>query len=247
MKAGTIKTSNTEANKNEMSLAAEPEGVKHEAVKHDAVKHDVAKPEAVKPEPVIRLLKTGSCPSLSGKSHLTYHVGCNDHQELFFCVVANSGGGMFSQEWVSLAAIQRALGKASSEKELTSFLLYPLFTGKSQNSPGFLFAALQGEGLVTASTTKRRCYELTDWAPFHAAMQAWAASGAGPKVEPNAAKGKGKSVKAPGDVTPTTPTKDVPAKKVEVMPLQVRADIVPTVEPQKPKTTSGKPPKKKAK
>ena len=162
---------------------------------------------------------------------------------MFFCVVANSGGGMFSQEWVSLGAIQRALGKASSEKELTSFLLYPLFTGKSQNSPGFIFAALQGEKLVTASTTKRRCHELTDWAPFHAAMQAWAASGQGPRLENTRASAKGRSGRAATKPMEKAVAAAVGGEGAEVpkTSTEVAVDIVHTVPAMAGENQSAKP------
>ena len=182
-------------------------------------------------------MKIASCPSLSGKSTLKYNVGCTPDSKIYFRVFENSGGGFFSQEWISLGAIQKALDKASSDKELTSFLLYPLFSGRSQNSPGFLLAAVKAEGLVQASTKKRRCYERADDSVFLAEVQAWMASGEGPKVETKAAKsgangkakGKGKAAKAIGDVPPTAPTKDVPVKVEVAMPLPVMADIVPTV------------------
>jgi hypothetical protein len=178
---------------------------------------------------------------------LKYNVGCTPDSKIYFRVFENSGGGFFSHEWISLAAIQKALDKASNDKELTSLLLYPLFSGRSQNSPGFLLATVKAEGLVRASTKKRRCYERADDSVFLAEVQAWMASGAGPKVETKPSKSKGKAAKAIVEVSPTAPRKDVPVKVELAMPLPVMADIVPTVEQEKPKTTSGKPPKRKAK
>jgi hypothetical protein len=221
----------------------------------EATTSETAKPAAsVTAEPSIRIVKISSCPSLSGKSTLKYNVGCTPDSAIYFRVFENSGGGFFSHEWISLGAIQKALGKASSDKELTSFLLYPLFSGRSQNSPGFLLAAVKAEGLVRASTKKRRCYERTDDSVFVAEVQAWMASGAGPRVEAKAVKSKGKAAKAIGDVPPTVPTKDVPPMVEVAMPLPVMADIVPMVQPEKPKAPAGKPnvlsgrpPKKKAK
>jgi hypothetical protein len=231
--------------------------------KPEAATSETAKPEAsVTAEPSIRIVKIASCHSLSGKSTLKYNVGCTPDSKIYFRVFENSGGGFFSHEWISLAAIQKALDKANSDKELTSFLLYPLFSGRSQNSPGFLLAAVKAEGLVQASTKKRRCYERTDDRVFLAEVQAWMASGAGPKVETKVAKGKasgratgkGKAVKAIGDVPPTASTKDVPVKVEVAMPQPVMADIVPTVESEKPRSPAGKskavsdrPPKKRAK
>jgi hypothetical protein len=213
--------------------------------KPEATTSKTTKAEAsITAEPSIRIVKIASCPSLSGKSTLKYNVGCTPDSTIYFRVFENSGGGFFSHEWISLAAIQKALDKASSDKELTSFLLYPLFSGRSQNSPGFVFAALQSEGLVSASTTKRRCYELTDWAPFQAAMQAWAASGQGPELEGKPAKGRGK---APEGAKGVKPVKVVPTAAVWGEGAAVSAtlpsgavDIVPVAAPEVPAASTEK-------
>ena len=126
-----------------------PAKTKPEVRTSEATTSEATKAEAsVTAEPPIRIVKIASCPSLSGKSTLKYNVGCTPDSKIYFRVFENSGGGFFSQEWISLGAIQKALDKASSDKELTSFLLYPLFSGRSQNSPGFLLAAVKAEGLV---------------------------------------------------------------------------------------------------
>ena len=144
---------------------------------------------------VIRILKVGTCPSQSGKSTLTYHVGCNAKSEIYFRVHANSSSGFFSQEWVPLVAIQQLFAQAPNEKEITSFILYPLFKGKSLNTPAFLFAGLKAEGLVVPSTTKRRCYECTDGKEFFAKVKALIASGVALSADDKPAKGKAKPEK----------------------------------------------------
>ena len=50
------------------------------------------KKEAVPVVPM-RVLKIGSTPSLSSRSELTYHVGCNAEEEIHFRVVGNTGSG----------------------------------------------------------------------------------------------------------------------------------------------------------
>lgn len=122
--------------------------------------------------PSLRILKVGACPSLSEKSTLTYHVGCNDKSELFFRVYANSSSGYFSREWVSLNAIQEAFSKTLEEGVITSSLMRGLFVGQSTNTPGFVFAALLAEGLVQPSGIVDRCYECTDGKDFFAEVQA---------------------------------------------------------------------------
>ena len=83
----------------------------------------------------IRILKMGSCPSLSCKSTLTYHIGCNGESEILFRVVANTGGGFFNDEWVSFNAIQGAFDKQPKDKPIAALMLQPLFQGRSMNSP----------------------------------------------------------------------------------------------------------------
>lgn len=116
-----------------------------------------------------RILKVGHCPSLSGKSELTYHIGCNTEGEIQFCIYANSANGYFNQEWVSLDRIREVLKENSG---ITSFTLQSVFKGKSQNNGGFLLAALKQERLVTVSELNERQYQTTDAALFMEAMKA---------------------------------------------------------------------------
>lgn len=129
------------------------------------------KPEATT-APSLRILKIGSCPNLSGKSTLAYHVGCDNKSELFFRVYANSSSGYFSREWIGLNVIQQAFAKVPADSAITSFLMRDLFIGKSTNTPGFVFAALLAEGLVQPSSIVERCYECTDGKAFFAEVQA---------------------------------------------------------------------------
>ncbi len=96
--------------------------------------------------PVIRILKIGTCPNLSGKSELGYHISHSQESGICFRVVSNSGGGFFSAEYVSFDSINKAIEEAP--KPITSCALAGLFRGKSVNTPSFLFAALLAEGLV---------------------------------------------------------------------------------------------------
>ena len=130
------------------------------------------KPDAPNVETSIRILKTASCSSMSGKSRLTYQVAHSDESGILFRVSDNSGTGFFSQEWVSLRAILQALTKAQSAKSITSFHLHPLFQGKSINTPAFLLAALKNEGVLVPSTTTRRCQEIADGATIEAEVKA---------------------------------------------------------------------------
>ncbi len=134
------------------------------------------KPKSATAGTPIRILKRGTCPSLSGKSKLTYQIGCTAASEIQVRVCGNDGGGMFGDEFVSLNAIQELFAKVPADKPLTSFLLVPLFEGKSANTPGFLFAVLKHEGLVQAGKDKQRSYERGDPKKFMAEVKALMAS-----------------------------------------------------------------------
>ena len=60
----------------------------------------------------LRIIKIGTCSSLTGKSTLGYHIGCNDQAEICFRMASNSGGGYFSPDWISLKAILSAMEQA---------------------------------------------------------------------------------------------------------------------------------------
>ena len=45
----------------------------------------------------IRILKTGTCPSLSGKSKLTYELGCDDRAGLQLRIAKNTGKACSAQ------------------------------------------------------------------------------------------------------------------------------------------------------
>ncbi len=121
------------------------------------------------PAPAMRILKIGTCPSLSESSTLTYHVGCDDASAIYFRVFDNSSSGYFNKEWVSMDSIGKALGASSN---ITSFTLHAVFTGKSLNNGGFLLSSLKNEGLVLASEDKKiRSYKLGDPGKFLAEVK----------------------------------------------------------------------------
>jgi len=127
----------------------------------------------MKPEPPskpeVRILKTGTCPTLSGKSTLTYHVGSDADSAIQIRVHANSGGGYFNQEWIPLSAILETLKK---QPRVTAFALRPLYAGKSTNSPGFLLAVIVAEGLAQSAGEKERHYVAADSTKFLAEVKA---------------------------------------------------------------------------
>ena len=126
--------------------------------------------------PAIRVLKIASCPSLSGKSTLTYELGCTSDSEIQIRIKANSGGGFFSQEWISLKSIEEVLAKTAAGTPLTTTALLPIFSGRSVNTAGFLLAVLKAVGLVRPLENKQRCFETVDSALFVGEVNALIAS-----------------------------------------------------------------------
>ncbi len=133
------------------------------------------KPERpVQPEaPAVRILKVSTCPSLSGRSDLTYHVGCID-EAIQLRVYQNSGKGYFNQEWIAFSHIRDAL---NSQAEITAATLRPIIVGKSVNTAGFFLAVLRNLGLIEVSTQNRRCYRHTESEDFETEAAQLMASG----------------------------------------------------------------------
>ena len=121
----------------------------------------------------MRILKIGSCPSLSGRSTLTYHVGCDKAKAIHFRVWANTAAGMFSANWVTMAEVSKLLSKP---EKFTSGALQPLFESTSRNNAGFTLALLQGEGLIEKSPDNSRAYQTANPAQFLARVNALVAS-----------------------------------------------------------------------
>jgi hypothetical protein len=121
--------------------------------------------KAKNPEANVRILKIHSCPSVSGKSRLTYHIGCTEDGDIQFRIHANTNAGFFSNEWLPLSTIQGALSKSIGP--FTSVVLAPLFRGKSANTSAFMVAALlQERGLIQRSKYGYERAEASQFQPF---------------------------------------------------------------------------------
>ena len=170
-----------------------------------------------KPEDTsMRILKSSNCPTLSGKSKLTYHIGVDPDSVIHLRVYTNSGGGAFSREWIALNDVQVALDKRIEGQHVTAFLLQPLYKGKSVNTPAFLLAALSQEKLVRVLKGKKREHEILDASGFIA------------KVEKLIASGVDVKVKEPTKKTASKPT-DTPIKKTPVKKSVKKAAVKKTV------------------
>ena len=110
----------------------------------------------------MRVLRTGSCKSTSGKSTLSYQIGCTPDSSIHIRITKNSGAGFFNNEWVAIEGIEKALAGGPKKQPLTSFLLHNLLSGRSTNSPAFLMAALSKERLLRVLKGKKRGHEFLD-------------------------------------------------------------------------------------
>ena len=119
----------------------------------------------------MRILKKAACPTISSKSKITYHIGATPDNEIYFRIHANTGGGFMSQEWVSLKDILDVFGEVQEGQPITSFVLQPLFQGKSVNTPAFLVAALADEKLLRLLKGKKRGHVVMDPEGFNARMK----------------------------------------------------------------------------
>lgn len=100
---------------------------------------------------------SGECPSVSGRSVLTYAIGRHDETgELHLRIVENSGKGMWFPGWASAKDID-AIVKGSAELTAKSF--HALHPGKSINTGGFVMAVLKDLGLIRASEANTRIHE----------------------------------------------------------------------------------------
>jgi hypothetical protein len=149
-------------------------------------------------EPSIRILKAATCPSLSGRSKLSYEIGCKNGSEIQLRIVTNSASGSFNREWIDVQAIRSVFERAPRGATITSDALRPLFKGKSVNNQLFLFAVLMNEGLVNPSDKSKRGYERAESIEF----MRWQQTLINGKGTPSATESKNKTAK-PKSATPS--------------------------------------------
>ena len=122
-------------------------------------KKAAATPKKEKTEDLsLQIILTSKCQTISNKSTLTYNIGVDDEDNIFVRIISNTGGGYFSNEWITLDNITSILSDAPADSTVTSINLIPLFKGKSVNTPGYLLAALVSEAVLSANQEKKRHY-----------------------------------------------------------------------------------------
>lgn len=95
-----------------------------------------------------------------------------DRQQIYITISGNSGGGYYSNEIVSLAAVEACL-PADSTQPIAAKSLAAAFVGKSANNPSFMAAILRSEGLLGPVENKPNQHQLAgDWSAWQSAMLA---------------------------------------------------------------------------
>lgn len=116
--------------------------------------------------PIHKVIKIASCSTLSGTSELSYYIGRDGEDKIFFLISNNTGGGYFNREWIAYKDVQAAL----TGRTISSIPLRQLFKGKSLNTSGFLLAVLIAEGLIERVSGKKNMYSLCPDESFLQAM-----------------------------------------------------------------------------
>jgi hypothetical protein len=112
----------------------------------------------------IEIIYQAECPSISGRSTLTYAIG--RHKEdgtLHLAIIGNTGGGMLCSDFASAKEIQSVV---MGDADLTAKSFHCLHPGKSINTGGFILAALVDLGLIRAREDNSRVHEHVPTATF---------------------------------------------------------------------------------
>ena len=150
----------------------------------------------------VRVLKNGTCPTLSGRGNLKYEIGADEASNVAIRLTGNSGGGFFNGDWVGFDAVSKILQSPYVHKGLSSTAFVPIYRGKSMNSPSFLAAVLKAEGVIRLQEGKTRSYEVADLEGFLASVSSQTSSIPGNSAAPR------------GTASPAT-KKAIPAKKAK--------------------------------
>jgi len=136
----------------------------------------------------LRILKSGSSPSVSKNSTLEYQISCSTDKTVYIKITGNSGGGLFSKKPISLSDITPLL----HSDQITSRALHPAFKGSSANTAGFVLAVLLNEGVIKLISETPRKYGLDDLPGFNARIQSLINSDTPPTDQKKPAKAKKK-------------------------------------------------------
>jgi hypothetical protein len=146
----------------------------------------------------IKVIATKQCPSLSGKSTLTYKLGRDDAGTLYLRLHEGTGGGFFNDEWIKAEDLAAALQAHQGDDGMSSMVLAHLFRGRSANTQAFFAAVLRNEGALLPYKRGSRLHKVGD---LNAFLQQSA--------------GKTTARKAPAQRKPRAKAKTAPARKTK--------------------------------
>ena len=127
--------------------------------------------------PEIQVLQSDQCPSLSGRSTLTFELSTDPAKRLHLRVTHNTGKGHHNPAWVAYDQIEPLLMQAPT---LSAAALATLFQGTSVNTAGFVMAVLKHLGAIEAIPEQRHAYRPTDTTDWKVRMRALIESAGGP-------------------------------------------------------------------
>ena len=165
----------------------------------------------------MRVLKTDTCKTLSGKSTLTYQVGRRPDSSVHLRIAKNSGNGFFSDEWIAFDDVQEVLRKRPKGAPVLSHHITPVFTGKSVNTSAFMLAALSHLKLVKPLPNNKRHHELQDPQPFLDQVKKLMSSPEKTKTSTKAKAPKTPKTQTKTKTEKTEKTAKNPAEKVDVI------------------------------
>jgi hypothetical protein len=141
----------------------------------------------------IEVIYQGECPSISGRSTLTYAIGRHSEDgKLHLAMTGNSGKGIFAADWAPASAIQEVVLGAFG---LTAASFHGLHDGRSINTGGFILAALKALGLVHANAENTRIHEHVPGATFEKVVTTLIAQANGAKRQAEDSKTSRRKVK----------------------------------------------------
>ena len=135
----------------------------------------------------IETIYEGECPSLSGRSILSYTIGRHSEDGTLHLRIVNSGKGMTCKDWASASAIQDIILGAS---ELTGKSLQPIWAGRSVNMLSFALAVLRDLGFIRASEVNSRFHEHVPTTTFEQVVMARIGVSSEPTPKPGRRKAK---------------------------------------------------------
>lgn len=122
----------------------------------------------------IRIIKHDHCSKISSPDDftLTYNIGYDDSAEsLYLRIIANSSGGFFSNEWISIDSIWETIETCKADKPFKALIFKRLYQSQSANNHGFLAAALRAEKLLLPAEKQKLSHTKGEIKAFKTSMQ----------------------------------------------------------------------------